>query len=464
MSEGKRSARWAGVLAGACLLPAVFHAQPKAKAPAAKTAPAVNKQAFAVLQQAASLVAQVPPPEKDYDQSRVQLLSSLGAEQWRAGDLAGARKSFDEALRLAKRIKLGPAAMEGGSEAVEAVAKSRARVGDAAGVRQVLPLLSDFKKDYSETARRSSTLGELARAQILLGDLAAAAATVEKIKSESERKYARMDLMQAYVRRGDEAKAKAILGTFGPDDKNFAAMRFVDGLLAAGKTAEAIAMAAGIPAPPPPDASAWFTPFDAKAGAQGDIARAQARSGDIAGALLTISAMPDDDNKVGALLALLKAQRKAGDAAGAERTYALCVASREKYDKENHGIDMSHAATYWQNAVRLEAYSEKWDQARKAAEDALVKQPMFGRFALDSLVESYGEAKNYAAAVEATKSAAPADRVRLVYRAARAQAQDGKEADALIWVGEESSPEMKANALIAIAQGILNRDRKEHLD
>ena len=170
--------------------------------------------------------------------------------------------------------------------------------------------------------------------------------------------------------------------------------------------------------------------------------------------------MPDDDNKFDALLELMKAQRKAGDVDAAERTYAQCNASREKYEKENRGLDISHAAQYWKNTVRLEAYAEHWDRARQASQDAVVKQPLFGRFALNTLISVYGEAKNHAAAVEASKLAAPADRVRAIYGAARTQAEDGKEADALIWVSEESSPELKANALIAIAQGILNRDKK----
>lgn len=466
MSEKMRIGRLTGVLAVVCMLSAAAHGQTKAKAPAASktarvAAPAVNKQALAVLQQAASLVAQVPLPVKEYDQSRVQLLSSLGEEQWKAGDHSGARKSFDEALRLAKRVKLGTAGMEGGSEAVQTVARSRAQAGDAAGVQALLPLLSDFKGEYSGTPRRSAVLGELAGAQVKAGDMKAAAATAERIKDAGERKYALMGIMQGHVRRGDEAKAKAILGKFGPDDKDFASMRFVQALVDSGKITEAIALAAGIPAPPPAEANGWFAPFDAKAGAQRSIAIAQAKAGDIPGTLLTISAMPDNDDKFDSLLTLMKAQRKAGDIPGAERTYSQCLASRSKYEKEDHGIDISHAAEYWQNAVRLEAYAENWDQARKAAEDAAKGQAMFGRFALDSLVEVYGEAKNHAGALEATKLAKPEDRVRLVCRAARAQAEDGKEADALSWVSEESAPELKANALIAIAQGILNREREK---
>src|SRR4051812_16356921 len=119
--------------------------KPLVNKPPAASQPAVNKQAVAILQQAASLIAQLPAPAKDHEYSRVQLLNDLGREQWRAGDLTGARKSFDEALSRAKLLELtyAPGAKQGGSEIVQSVAIARAEVGDAAGVQTLLPMFSD---------------------------------------------------------------------------------------------------------------------------------------------------------------------------------------------------------------------------------------------------------------------------------------------------------------------------------
>src|SRR4051794_14566770 len=154
--------------------------------------PPVNQQAVAILRQAASLIAQLPAPAKDHEYSPVQLLNDLGQGQWHAGDLAGARKSFDEALSRAKLLELtyAPEAKQGGSEIVQSVAFARAEVGDAAGVQTMLPLFSDVTVDDDERPRRSEVLEKLVEAQATAGEVKAAMATAAKIENESKRAYA----------------------------------------------------------------------------------------------------------------------------------------------------------------------------------------------------------------------------------------------------------------------------------
>jgi hypothetical protein len=219
-------------------------------------------------------------------------------------------------------------------------------------------------------------------------------------------------------------------------------------------------MASTLRTPKKMEASDWFAPFDARGAAQGSIATAQADAGDIAGALLTIATMPDDDDKFRSLSALLKAQRKAGDTAGAERSYSQALASRSKYDSENHGLDTSHYAQAGSTLALLQGRAGKWAEARKTAQDGVsAKDSLFGAFSLDGLVEAYVEAKDYAGALQAAAIARKQDRSRMLYMIARPQAADAGEATVLAWVSDEATPELKATALMAVAQGVLQRSK-----
>ena len=454
-----------------CILSAFAFGQAKTKRPAASPVraaqPVVNKQAVAILQQAASLIAQIPVPEKEYDSRRVHLLNDLGQEQWRAGDLAGARKSFDQALTEAKLLdlKLEPEAKQGGSEVVQSVALAHAEVADAAGVQLLLPLFSDVTVDYDETPRRSEVLEKLAEAQASAGDIKAASVTAAKIENESKRAYAWMDIMQAYIRRGDIPGAQAIFDKLAAGNKQFGTYLFVSALVDAGKIPEAVTLASSLPIPKKMEESDWFAPFDARSAAQGSIATAQADAGDIAGALLTIATMSDDDNKFRSLGALLKAQRKAGDAAGAERSYSQALASRSKYDSEKHGMDTSHYAQAGSTLALLQGSAGKWAEARKTAQDGVnAKDSLFGAFSLDGLVEAYVEAKDYAGALQAATMARKQDRSRMLYMIARPQTADLGEAAALAWVSDEATPELKATALMAVAQGVMLRSKAKAVE
>ncbi len=436
--------------------------KPLPNKPPAASQPAVNKQAVAILQQAASLIAQLPAPEKDHEYSRMQLLNDLGQEQWRAGDVVGARKSFDEALSRAKLLELtyAPEAKQGGSEVVQSVAIARAEVGDAAGVQTLLPLFSDVTIDDEDKPRRSEVLEKLAEAQASAGDVKAATATAAKIENEWKRSYALMEIMQAHVRRGDMPSAQAIFDKLAPANKDFGTYLFVNALVDAGKIPEAVNLASSLPVPKKMEESDWFAPFDARGAAQGTIATAQADSGDIAGALLTIATMPDDDSKFQALSALLKAQKKAGDTAGAERSYRQALASRSKYDSEKHGLDTSHYAQAGSTMALLQGRAGKWAEARKTAQDGVsAKDSIFGAFSLDGLIQAYVEAKDYTGALQAATMARKQDRSRMLYMIARPQTADLGEAAALAWVSDEATPELKATALMAVAQGVMLKSK-----
>lgn len=441
-----------------CLLPALAFGQGKQKRPAPAVNQAVNQQALSILKQAAILVAQGPAPEKETDDSRVRLLTDLGELQWRSGDRVSARRAFEEALIQAKQVKLSPDDLKGGSAAVQTVATGRARARDVGGLQPLLSLLTDFKdpEGYGGKPRRSEVLKELATAQAEAGDLKAALATLTKVEDEWTRRFASTDLIRVLVRRGDIPSAQALLEKVDAGHRDYATQVMVSALADAGKLPEAIAMVSTLEAPAEESGSSLFAPINHKAGAQGHIARAQAKAGDIAGALRTVTMMPDREDKADALSAIVFAQRKAGDPAGAERSYEQCRSIRADVEK-NH-FDLSNVATNGMNAAQLAGRAGKWAEARKIAEGGFNDGSLFGRFALNGLVYAYEEAGDYAGALEAVKLAK--DPGTFFYGIGRAQATDGDLVGALTWASAEASPKWKAAALIGIARGVLDRAGK----
>ena len=299
-------------------------------------------------------------------------------------------------------------------------------------------------------------LKELATAQAEAGDLKAGLATLAKIEDEWTRRFASTDLMRVLVRRGDIPSAQALLEKVDAGHRDYATQVMVSALADAGKLPEAIAMVSSLEAPAEESGSSLFAPINHKAGAQGHIARAQAKAGDIAGAQRTVAMMPDREDKADALSAIVFAQRKAGDAAGAERSYEQCRSIRADVEK-NH-FDLSSAATNGMNAAQLAGRAGKWAEARKIAEDGFKDGSLFGRFALNGLVYAYEEAGDYAGALEAVKLAK--DPGTFFYGIGRAQATDGDLVGALTWASAEASPKWKAGALIGIARGVLDRAEK----
>ena len=440
------------------LLPAMAFGQVKPKRSAPAVNQVVNQQVLGVLKQAAMLMAQWPAPDKGSDDTRVRLLTDLGELQRRSGDRVSARKAFEEALIQAKQLKLSPDDMKGGSAAVQTVATGHARARDVAGLQALQSLLTDFKdpEGYGGKPRRSEVLKELATAQAEAGELKAAQATLAKIEDEWTRRFASTDLMRILVKRGDIPNAQAMLEKVDAGHRDYATQVVVSALADAGQLPEAIAMISTLEAPAEASGISLFAPPNYKAGAQGHIAKAQAKAGDIAGAMKTVAMMPDREDKADALSALVFAQRKAGDAAGAERSYQQCRSIRADVEK-NH-FDLSNAATNGMNAAQLAGRAGKWAEARKIAEDGFRDGSLFGRFALNGLVYAYEEAGDYAGALEAAKLAKEPG--TFFYGIGRAQAADGDLVGALTWASAETSPKWKASALIGIARGVLDRAGK----
>ncbi len=440
------------------LLHALAFGQVKPKMPATTAKQVVNQQVLSILKQAAMLLAQLPASEKGSDDSRVRLLTDLGELQWRAGDRVSARKAFEEALAQAKPLKLSPDDMKGGSAAVQMVATGHAHARDVAGLQPLLKLLTDFKdpEGYGGKPRHSEVLKELATAQAEAGDLKAAMATLAKIEDEWTRRFATTDLMSILVKRGDIPSAQLLLEKVDAGHKDYATQVMVSALADAGKLPEAITMISSLNAPAEEPGISLFAAPNYKAGAQGHIAKAQAKAGDIAGALKTIAMMPDREDKADALSAIVFAQRKAGNAAAAERAYEQCRSIRADVEK-NHW-DISNAARSGMDSAQLAGRAGKWAEARKLAENGFKNGSLFGRYALDGLVWAYEEAGDYAGALEAVKLAK--DPGTFFYGIGRAQATDGDVVGALTWASAEASPKWKASALIGIARGVLDREGK----
>jgi tetratricopeptide (TPR) repeat protein len=238
--------------------------------------------------------------------------------------------------------------------------------------------------------------------------------------------------------------------------KDFATEIMVSVLAETGKLPEAIIMVSSLNAPAEEPGNSLFAPLNYKAGAQGHIAKAQAKAGDIAGALKTIAMMPDREDKADALSAIVFAQRKAGDAIGAQRSYEQCLSIRA--DAEKNHWDVSNVAKWGMDSAQLAARAGKWEEARRIAENGLKDGSLFGRYALNGLVWAYEEAGDYAGALEAIKLAKEPG--TFYYGIGRAQATDGDVIGALTWASSEASPKWKANALIGIARGVLDRAGK----
>jgi len=438
-----------------CLIPALMSGSAP-KVPAAK--PAANTQVLSILKQAAKLLAQLPPPEKETDISRVRQFTDLGELLWRAGDPVNARKAFAEAFAQANRVKPAPDDLKGGPAPMQTVAEGHAHARDFAGLEPLLKLLTDYKdpEGYSGKPRHSEVLREVALAQANAGDMKAAKATLAKIEDKFTRRFATMDFMSILVKRGDVNAAQALLETFGEADLPYATASMATALADAGKLPEAIALTASLEVPAEGSGSDLFAPTNYKARAQGHIAKVQAKAGDLAGAQKTLAMMTDRLDKADALSALVLAQRKAGDAAGAQRSYAQCRAIRADVEK-NH-FDFGDIGSSGMNAVQLEARAGKWDEARRLALFRLNDGSVFGPFALDGLLYAYEEIGDYPGALAAANLAKDPGKYR--YGIARSQATEGDVVGALTWASAEASPSVKASALIGAARGALDRADK----
>jgi RNA polymerase sigma factor (sigma-70 family) len=235
--------------------------QPKGKNPtpvpvAPKAPPAgMSPEHKAVLDKAAEALKSIQATGDEAVFRKVNKLTTIGYEQARYGDKAGAAATFQEATRVAEGIEseqtkaealanVGFYQAHGGltadarktaekitlkSEAqtidyrgrvLSEVASALAAAGDLSEAVQVAEAIPErvhrFKTkdgkvdERRDTDRRDYALKLVADAQVKAGDVSGAVATVRKIKDEGRRLYRLGELVIEYGKAGDEAAARRL--------------------------------------------------------------------------------------------------------------------------------------------------------------------------------------------------------------------------------------------------------------
>jgi RNA polymerase sigma factor (sigma-70 family) len=237
-------------------------AQPKAKYPvpvAPKGPPPAKAEMSAehkaVLDKAAEALKAVSASGDDAVFRKVNRLTTIGYEQARYGDKAGAAATFNEAIRVADGIKSEETKAEGlcnvgfyqahGGLTADArktaaaitlksepetadyrgrvlseVAGALAAAGALAEAVRVAEAIPERVRKFQtkdgkaverrDTDRRDYALKLMADAQVKAGDVAGAVATARKIKDEGRRSYRLGELVIEYGKAGDEAAARKL--------------------------------------------------------------------------------------------------------------------------------------------------------------------------------------------------------------------------------------------------------------
>lgn len=273
----------------------------------------------------------------------VRAYEAIAREQWLLGDLAGARATCGRALEAIHRYHAehlrNPQLQRDDPEYPEMVAsrrriafwysiiaRSQIQMGDVEGAkatRAALDALSGGRKDDVEGIVHT---GEdldagIAWALAKRGDTQAAEALADRIPSIpiiETRSRAYAAITQALIERGDFSAAKKAMGLAGNDVMTQSGLNesFAKAQAKAGDVAGALASAAKME---PPYDPRWVYE---------EIARVQAGAKDIAGALTTAKRIADPKGRCDTYATIVTAQAEGGDVAGAERTSAGVASER----------------------------------------------------------------------------------------------------------------------------------------
>lgn len=327
------------------------------------------------------------------DYQRAEVLRTLALQQAKAGDRAGAAKTFAHALEAALGV-------EGKSQlviAVQFVAGAQAEAGQTGAARQTLARLDEYDKQGG--------LREIALGQARGGDVKGALETIEAIQNPTWKSTAIRQVVSAQLRSGD-----------------------VDAAL---RTASLIEW----------DAT--------KAGALREIVQAQAAAGNVAGALRTTAGIKDKKEIAIAMGAVALAQARAGDAATATKTFQAALQAAATVGSE---IDRSLAL-----AAIAEAQARSGDVVSSAKTLARIPAEHRDVYARElANVHAESGAFKSAVEIAGTIQLEPT-RARAAAAIATTQAKTGHVIDALDWAERLAAPIVKASALIGVAAGMLER-------
>jgi tetratricopeptide (TPR) repeat protein len=279
------------------------------------------------------------------------ILAAIGLAQARQGDRVGAKATLTEAMERTKHVSDNRLLMyaildaylaaEEFTEATETVSKSADPLDRAhAQIYIIEAYLAAGRREEAETLLRELTAGfrrtwdffdmpaweRIWQLQLELGDVAGALKLARAIpKHDWHACRALSDVAMHQAKSGDTAAAAA---TFA---EAFEAVRWI------GRTEEA-----------PPDESAEIAEMFATVAAghrevqMAAVVTAQARAGDVAGAVKNLDRIPDCEPKLQASLAVAEARAKAGDQAGAHASLEQAIAMLQRMP---HGYDPAWLAS-----------------------------------------------------------------------------------------------------------------------
>jgi RNA polymerase sigma factor (sigma-70 family) len=241
-------------------------------------------------------------------EAKLRVLLRVAAVQFKTGDLTGARKTRQEAFEFAKSFAVGiPRA-----DALLKVAWSQIEAKDRSAVVETLKHAEQAVTPIEGESERPTWLARLIGAQATAGDYEGGLRTLAKgegfqgtllsqfgFQLNTENKEAARKAItqaQALVKFEDKRSSERTNGLSG----------VAYALLKVGDLNQALETAAKL--------------GNEQDGCLEIIAAAQARDGDIAGAVRTAKSIQQDDAKADALEAIARAQAKAGDLTAARST------------------------------------------------------------------------------------------------------------------------------------------------
>jgi rhomboid family GlyGly-CTERM serine protease len=340
------------------------------------------------------------------------------------------------------------------ASALAAVAIGQAETGDRAGAATTIARALEVATGVQDRDRRTEALGAIARAQTVAGDLPGAFGTIGRIPDGFHTLGTvgvLAELAVAQWRAGDDGAASATLP-------------------------RARALAMKLP-------KSRFKGLSPRAIALADVALAAARMGDVTRARDILREVPGAGEAVQASLEVAEVRARAGDRAGASMGYdqALTVAMRLPASPGREAMTAEIAL------ARARAGYGSWDEALVAARS--IGHAHLRGLAMTALARALTERGDVPAAL-GVAAEFPNDRDRVLVlsalapvqarqgdvpgalatlariaddswrgsaanEVAAAQARAGQAAEALHWASRETSPLVKSQALLGVAEGIL---------
>ena len=272
-------------------------------------------------------------------QRRPELLAAIAVMQARGGNRPASTATMKDAIALATGLT-----QEQKSYALFTLVRASAELRDVSGARQLVQLVGD-------RAWHAAALDQVATAEARAGDVTAARQTAQAIASNDYRQVALIHIGQAQASAGD-VQGALTTAALSPAHARARIQREVARAQAAGgdvtsarATASAIAEEGEKAAALRVIVRALLARGDVK-GAQttlvllppisqtfvlGEVAAAQVRAGDVAGALAMARAVRGDDYGPMALRDVAIAQAAVGDVAAARHTAATIGDARFEY-------------------------------------------------------------------------------------------------------------------------------------